>query len=66
VKKVVLLNNDLEKESRTKFNETKQTVRGVCFVVSHNFRAPSNLHSLIDICEEEEDPSTKDKKNNNY
>jgi light-regulated signal transduction histidine kinase (bacteriophytochrome) len=31
------------------------------FVVSHNFRAPvSNLHSLIEIYDEEEDPSTKE------
>jgi light-regulated signal transduction histidine kinase (bacteriophytochrome) len=41
---------------------TKQNkqLEDFAFVVSHNFRAPSNLHSLIDICEEEEDPSTKE------
>jgi signal transduction histidine kinase len=48
-------------EANKLFNETKQTVRGLCFVVSHNFRAPvSNLHSLIEIYDEEEDPSTKE------
>jgi hypothetical protein len=69
--KVVLMNNGLEKRitKRTNYLTKQNKQLEVCFV-SHNFRAPvSNLHSLIEIYDEE-DPSTKDTnreiKNNNY
>jgi signal transduction histidine kinase len=62
--KVVLMNNGLEKRITKRTNYlTKQNkqLEEFAFVVSHNFRAPvSNLHSLIEIYDEEEDPSTKE------
>jgi signal transduction histidine kinase len=62
--KIVLANNNLEKRILARTNHlTKQNkqLEEFAYMVSHNFRAPvSNLHSLIDIYKEEEDPKTKD------
>jgi light-regulated signal transduction histidine kinase (bacteriophytochrome) len=62
--KIVLANNNLEKRILARTNHlTKQNkqLEEFAYMVSHNFSPPvSNLHSLIDIYKEEEDPKTKD------
>jgi HD superfamily phosphohydrolase len=62
-RKTILANKILRKELQyvqTTLTKQNKQLEEFAYIVSHNFRAPSNLHSLIDIYKEEEDLETKE------